>query len=185
MNISSLPEFDGHESVHFIADKISGLRSFIAIHNTNRGPATGGTRYWHYENEREALRDALKLSRAMTYKCALADVPFGGGKAVILANKKPKTKALFEAYARGVNLLGGHFTTGEDVGIAEHDLRVMQKESKYINGRPGLAGELGPWAALGVFSAMQAALKAVFGNFEFRGKTFAVKGIGKVGGGLC
>ena len=185
MNITSLPEFDGHESVTFLHDRAAGLRSFIAIHNTNLGPATGGTRYAHYASEEEALKDALNLSRAMTYKCALADVPYGGGKGVIMANRKPKTKVLVAAYARGVNILGGRFTTGEDVGITEHDLRVMQKESKYVNGRPGLAGELGPWAALGVFSAMRAALKAIFGDSRIEGKTFAVKGLGKVGSELC
>ncbi|MEK7094396.1 MAG: Glu/Leu/Phe/Val dehydrogenase dimerization domain-containing protein, partial [Patescibacteria group bacterium] len=184
-NIEDFPEFDNHEEVLFFSDKKSGLRSFIAIHSTVLGPATGGTRCFHYRSELDALKDALRLSRSMTYKCALARVPFGGGKGVILlrADQK-KTSALIAAYAKKVNTLDGRFSTGEDVGLTEHDVSVMEKVSPYING-PRASGELGSWAALGVFMAMKSALKELFDSSSFEYRTFAIKGVGKVGSELC
>ena len=132
-SLRKLPEFDNHEFVSFANDKRTGLRSIIALHNTNLGPAAGGTRYWYYSSEEEALGDVLKLSRAMTYKCALAGVPYGGGKAVIMADRRNhKSPVLIRAYARKINLLGGNFITGEDVGIEERDIKVMVRESKFI-----------------------------------------------------
>lgn len=181
-SISQLPEFDQHEQVLFGTDEKTGLKSFIAIHNTNLGPATGGTRYAQYASEEEGLRDALRLSRAMTYKCALARVPFGGGKSVILADpRKPKTSALLRVYAERVNFLGGRFTTGEDIGITQSDLRVMQRVSPYVNGRARAGGDLSPWAALGVYYAIRAGFQAVFGHADVRGRRVAIKGLGKVG----
>ncbi len=180
-SITDLPEFDNHELVVSMADSSIGLQAFIAIHNTNLGPATGGTRYYTYSFPLTALRDALRLSRMMTYKCALAGVPFGGGKGVILADPKKKKSPILRAYARRINLLRGSFTTGEDVGITLSDIDVMLKESKFINGKPDKAGDLAPWAALGVFHAMSAALKATYGTSDFTGRTVAVKGLGKVG----
>ncbi len=181
-----LPEFDKHKLVSFFYDKATGLRGFIGIHNTKQGIAVGGTRYWNYKSEDEALADALKLSRAMTYKCALAKVPYGGGKAVIIANPaliKDKQKLLV-AYARAVNMLHGTFYTGEDVGISEQDVSVLMKESKFMIGRPGFAGDPSPWASLGVFYAIQAGLTFLFGSGKIEGHTFAIKGAGKVGGEL-
>ena len=185
MDISKFPEFDNHELVSFFHDKPTGLKGFIAIHSTNLGPAAGGTRYWSYPSEEEALQDVLNLSRAMTYKCAVAKVPYGGAKAVIIADpKKAKTRNFLAAYAQVVNLFKGNLITGEDVGIDERDIEILTKYSKFIVGRKTKAGDLSPWAALGVFSAMQAALSLVFGENHLERKTFAVKGLGKVGGEL-
>ncbi len=184
--IEELPEFDGHQTVSFIHDADTGLRGFISIHNTHLGPATGGTRYWRYDSEIDALRDALKLSRAMTYKCALAGVRYGGGKAVIMKDARhPKGAALLRAYAGMINTFNGNFYTGEDVGMAERDVEFLAKHSPFINGLPDRAGDPAPWAALSVFYAMEAGMKAVFGTAGMRGKTFAIKGLGKVGSELA
>src|SRR3989344_3614488 len=180
----SLPEFDDHELILDLRHEASGLDGFIVIHNSALGPATGGTRYWHYASKEEALRDALKLSRSMTLKCALADVPHGGGKAVIIANReKPKSIALFRAYDEKLNSLNGQFTTGEDVGITHEDLIIMRKFSRYINGRQ--AGDLGPLTAYGVYLAIKEGLQSVFGDKVIKNRSFAIKGLGKVGTELC
>ena len=180
--IADLPEFDNHELISFISDKKTALRGFIVIHNTNLGPATGGTRYWPYSSEETALKDGLRLARAMTYKCALAGVPYGGGKAVLMADKHyPKTEKFLAAYAKRINLLNGQYYTGEDVGINQKDVDVLTKYSKFIVGRKNLAGELGPWASLGVFFSIKAALYEIFGSEKISGKTIAIKGLGKVG----
>ncbi len=186
INIENLPEFDNHEMVSFFYDEKTGLKGFISIHNTNLGNATGGTRYFKYNSDEEALRDGLRLSRAMTYKCALANVPYGGGKAVLIRDdKKPKTKEFLFAYAKKINLLGGNFNTGEDVGISEKDAEILAQKSKFIIGGPNGAGDPSPFASLGVFYATRAALKSVFGNEEIKGKSFSIKGLGKVGFELC
>lgn len=186
LEIEKLPEFDNHELVSFFYDKISGLRGFIVIHNTNLGPSAGGTRYWPYSSDEEALRDALRLSRAMTYKCALAEVPYGGAKAVIIGNpKKPKAKKLLVEYAKRVNLLKGNYITGEDVGVTLEDVNILSQYSKFIAGSEHKGGDLGPWAALGVFAAIKGALKVVFGSNEIKDRTFAIKGLGKVGMNLA
>ncbi len=186
LDIANLPEFDNHEAVVYAVDEKVGLRSFIAIHNTNLGPATGGTRYWNYISEEEALRDALRLSQAMTYKCALSRVPYGGGKGVIIGNShNPRKRHLFAAYAQRVNILNGSFYTGEDVGLTADNLRVLEKESKFVIGRERIAGNPSPWAARGVYYAILAALQAVFGDSEISGRMFSIKGVGKVGSVLC
>jgi len=186
-NIEKLPEFDGHELVSFFYDEKTGLRGFIVIHNTNLGPAAGGTRYRNYKSEEDALRDVLNVSRAMTYKCALAGLPYGGGKgAIIKDDKKPKNKLYLETYAKKINLLNGSFFTGEDVGISVEDVKILAQKSKFILGKPDSLGDPSPWAtALGVFYAIKAALKEVFGSEEIKGRTFAIKGLGKVGFDLC
>ncbi|MBI3589391.1 MAG: Glu/Leu/Phe/Val dehydrogenase [Candidatus Liptonbacteria bacterium] len=184
--IEKLPEFDNHELVSYFSDKKTGLRGFVAIHNTNLGPAAGGTRYWPYPSEEEALRDVLNLSKAMTYKCAIARVPYGGAKTVIIADpKKLKTRNFLAAYAKVVNLFKGNLITGEDVGMEQKDIDVLVRHSRFIVGRKNKAGDLGPWAALGVFSAMQAALSLVFGENHIERRTFAIKGLGKVGSELA
>ena len=184
MAIETLPEFDAHELVRSFYDPETGLRNIIAIHNTDLGPAVGGTRYLQYSSEEEALRDALRLSRAMTYKCALAGVPFGGGKSVIIATGA-KSSALLQAYARNLNGLGRQFFTGEDVGITQDDVDILAKKSKFIIGGLHRAGDPSPWAALGVFVSIKSALKAVFGRDDLQGRTIAIKGLGKVGGELA
>jgi leucine dehydrogenase len=186
MDAANLPEFDDHELVGFISDTKTGLRGFVAVHNTNRGPATGGTRYWQYTSEQEALKDALRLSRAMTYKCALADVPYGGGKAVIInTGRTPKNKEFLKAYAKRINLLKGTFYTGEDVGVNQKDVDCLSKYSPYIIGSRNLAGDPGPWAALGVFNSLLTAFKEVFGSEDIHNRSIAIQGLGKVGFGLA
>lgn len=177
-----MSEFNNHEMVSFFYDKKTGLKGFICIHNTNLGSATGGTRYFEYETEEDALRDGLSLSMSMTYKCALAGVPHGGGKAVIIKNgHKPKNEAYLKMYAEKVNMLHGNFTTGEDLGIDGRDIEILAKYSEFINCRESIGGNPSPFAALGIFYSVKPALKAVFGSEEIKGKTFAIKGLGKVG----
>jgi len=182
--ISEFPEYDDHELVASISDERVGLRGFIALHNVTLGPATGGTRYWHYASGEEALKDALRLSRAMTYKCALAGVPYGGGKAVIMANDRVlKDEKFLKSYARKINLFKGNFYTGEDVGISQDDVNRLAKHSPYIVGRR--AGDSSPWAALGVFNALSAAMEEVFGSEDFENRAIAIQGLGKVGMGIA
>ncbi len=181
-DIAHLTEFDNHELVSLMVDEITGLYGFIAIHNINLGPAVGGTRYWNYSSEHEALKDVLRLSRAMTYKCALAGVPYGGGKAVIIGNQKTvKDDKFLKAYGGKINLLRGGFFTGEDVGINQTDVDKIANYSPYIIGHKRLAGDPSPWAALGVFNALLASVKEVFGSNDLRNRTIAIKGLGKVG----
>lgn len=185
-NLSCFSEYDNHELVYEIKDKDTKLHAYIAIHNTNLGPATGGTRFFFYESKNHAIKDVLKLSKAMTYKCALAGIHYGGGKGVIVGNHKNiKTNALLKKYAEAVNQFKGKFTTGEDVGLTKSDIMVLSKYSEYIHGRKDGVGELGPWAALGVFKAIQASFDFKFGSSDITNRSFAVKGLGKVGSALC
>lgn len=185
-DLKYLPEYSDHELVCEIEDKETKLRAFIAIHNTNLGPATGGTRFFFYKTKEDALNDVLRLSKAMTYKCALANVNYGGGKAVIIGDPKEiKTDNLLKLYASAVNELKGKFTTGEDVGLTNNDIMLLSRESKYIHGRPNGAGDLAPWAALGVFYSIKSALAFKFGSRDIKGHSFAIKGVGKVGAELC
>jgi len=184
--LAQFKEYDGHESVYFFHNEVHGLRGFIALHKTRGGHATGGTRYYSYTHEDDALRDVLNLSRAMTYKCALADVPYGGGKAVIIADRmRPKTIDALRAYGAYINALEGKFSTGEDVGITEDDVVAMAQSSSHINGLPEIAGDPSPWAARSVFVAMEAALEYLTGTSNFQGKRIAIKGLGKVGSELA
>lgn len=177
-----LPEFSGHEQVLRFEDTETGLLGFVAIHNTNLGPAVGGTRMFPYKSERDALQDVLRLSRAMTYKCALAGVRFGGGKAVIIANpKKDKTEALIRVYARLIGSLDHQFFTGEDVGISESDVRLMLQEADTFIGKPGLAEDPSPYAALSTLSSIKASAKHILLKPGITGLKVAVKGVGKVG----
>ncbi len=187
LDANTLFEFDNHKKVLRVEDTTSGLLAFISIHNTNRGPAIGGTRYWHYEREEDALKDSLRLSRAMTYKCAIAEVSFGGAKGVILAPKEDKESkdAILIAYAKALAELGEPFYTGEDVGLNEHDVQVLEKHSNTIVGRPEVGGLPARWAALSVFYAMEGALLMQTGSPSFEGKKIAIKGLGGVGIDLC
>ena len=186
-DIEKLPEFDGHELIIRLYDKATGLRGFLAIHNTNVGPAVGGTRFCYYKSEEDALRDALRLSRAMTYKCALAKVPYGGGKAVLMAPRSAsaantlKNEKYLAAYARKVDFLNGGFFTGEDVGMTENDIKMLVRHSSHIIGKPKVGGMPAHWAALGVYESMRATLKAAYGSESFKDKTVAIKGLGNVG----
>jgi leucine dehydrogenase len=190
MGVFDHAEFDKHESLHFINDASSGLRAIIAIHSTTLGPAAGGCRYWSYAADADALTDALRLSRGMTYKNAVAELPFGGGKAVILADEAaPKTPELLTAFALAVDSLGGRYVTAEDVGMSVDDMRHVQQQTQYVSGLPqsgeNAGGDPSPWTALGVFLGLQAAVKARLGKDSLDGLTVAVQGVGHVGAHLC
>lgn len=186
-DLRKFKEFDDHKLVIKTEDKKAGLRGFIAIHNDNLGlPAVGGTRMFPYSSEKVALKDVLKLSRAMTYKCAMARVPHGGAKGVIIGDpKKDKTEKLLEVYAKQVNALGGKFYTGEDVGLTENDIALMLKYSSFFNGSPALAGDPSPYAALSTFYSIQSAVSFVNNNKSLYGLKVAIKGVGKVGKALA
>lgn len=186
LEIERLPEFDNHEAVICATDRKSDLRCFIVLHNTSFGSALGATRFWYYDSEEDALRDALRLSRAMTYKCALARIPYGGGKGVIMADEKfSKNGNLLKRYAQLVDGLKGRFYTGEDVGLNGKDVRKMASVTRYIVGKlPKRSDDPPYWTALGVFYAIQAALAMRFGDADIRGRKVAVKGLGKVGTAL-
>lgn len=184
------PDFDAHEGVHFFHDEVSGLRCVIAVHSTARGPSAGGTRMWNYASGPELLTDALRLSQGMSYKNAMADIPFGGGKAVIWGDsKRDKTEALFEAFGRAVQSLQGAYYTAEDVGISTDDILVASRETEFaaglsIEGAPG-SGDPSPVTARGVFMGIQLASARVFGTSDLSDRTIAVQGVGHVGGYLC
>jgi leucine dehydrogenase len=164
--------------------KHSSLKGFIAIHNDILGPALGGTRIANYSNSKQALIDALRLSEAMTYKCAVAGLPFGGGKGVIINQPGISKSELLRQYAEVVNKLKGRFHTGEDVGLEEKDVQEMLKISPYFIGKTGQAGDPSYYAALSAFNSIKVALFHVFGSQKIQGRTFAVKGVGKTGRAL-
>ena len=183
LDFKKIKEFDNHKLVIRIEDKDAGLKGFIAIYNDNLGsPAVGGTRMFPYASEKDALIDVLKLSRAMTYKCAIARLPHGGAKGVIIGDpKKDKTEKLLKAYAKIVNSLKGKFCTGEDVGITQNDVNIMLKVSDYFIGKPKFAGDPSPWASLSAFYSIQSAINFVYKKDSLRGIKVAIKGVGKTG----
>lgn len=190
MSVFDHPEFDGHESVHWFSDRASGLRAIIAIHSTALGPAGGGCRRWTYASDADALTDALRLSRGMTYKSAVAGLRFGGGKGVILAAPDaPKTPELMAAFGRAVDSLGGRYVTAEDVGMTVEDMRQVRSQTRYVSGLPprgkAAGGDPGPWTALGVFLGLSAAVRFADGSDDLGGLTIAVQGAGSVGLQLC
>jgi leucine dehydrogenase len=190
MGVFDHPEFDDHESLHFINDPASGLRAIIAVHSTVLGPAAGGCRRWSYANDADALTDALRLSRGMTYKNAIAELPFGGGKSVILAaDSAPKTPELLTVFGRAVESLAGKYITAEDVGMSVDDMRYVQQETRYVSGLPqsgdSAGGDPSPWTALGVFLGIEAAVKVRLGKDSVEGLSVAVQGVGHVGAHLC
>ncbi len=185
MNVFDSPDFDHHEQVAFFDDKATGLKAIIAVHSTALGPACGGTRMYPYAGTDEALTDVLRLSRGMSYKNAIADLPLGGGKAVVLGDPaKDKTEARLAAYAKAVNALDGRYITAMDVGIGPKDMPVIARVTKHVAGydQPGKkGGDSGPLTALGVFVGLKAAVKHRLGADTTKGLTVAVQGLGKVG----
>jgi len=183
-------EFDGHELVVFGHDAPTGLRAIIAVHSTALGPAAGGCRMWPYEGTAEAVADVLRLSRGMSYKNAMAGLPFGGGKAVIIGEpRKTKTPALLEAFGRLVDSLGGRYITAEDVGTTIADMEQVARTTRYVSGLGAAAGEAGgdpgPKTALGVYLGIKAAVRFRLGRPDLKGLTIAVQGVGGVGYHLC
>ncbi|MCL1048842.1 amino acid dehydrogenase [Shewanella abyssi] len=178
--------FDDHEQVVFCQDKESGLKAIIAIHNTNLGPAVGGCRMWHYESDDEAITDVLRLSRGMTYKNALAGLTMGGGKSVIIADPKVKDReALFRAFGRCIDTLGGKYYSAEDVGVSTADIMIAHQETPYMAGLEGKSGDPSPYTALGTFLGIKAAVKHQRGLDSLKGLKISVQGVGHVGYYLC
>jgi leucine dehydrogenase len=176
----------GHEQVLFCHDVASGYRGVIAIHSTRLGPAVGGTRFWNYDSEDDALIDALRLSRGMTYKCAAAGVPLGGGKSIIIGdNRIQDREKLFRAHGRFIQRLGGRYITAEDVGTSPADMEFIAQETSYVGGLAGKGGDPSPWTALGVFRSMQAAARYRWGADDLQGKRIAIQGCGNVGHNLA
>jgi len=185
------PDFDDHELVHFVTDRESGLRAVIAVHSTHLGPGAGGTRLWHYADEDLAITDALRLSRGMSYKNAMAGLPLGGGKAVILANDAARTKtpAMLAAFARAVHGLGGRYVTAEDVGMSVADMVAISKETPFVAGLPvaegAVGGDPGPHTSYGVYLGVRAAVQRALGKDSLAGLHIALQGAGSVAGGVA
>lgn len=179
-------DFDDHEQVVFVRDAASGLSGIIAIHSTHLGPAAGGTRFWHYADPASGMRDALRLSRGMSYKNAMAGLPAGGGKAVILADaNRTKTPEMLAAFARAVEGLGGQYITAQDVNITQKDMLTIAKYTSHVGGMPDQGGDPGPYTARGVYLGVKAAAKRALGTDDLKGVRVAVQGVGSVGGGMA
>lgn len=178
-----------YEQLVFVQDETAGLKAIIAIHDTTLGPALGGCRMWTYASEEDAIEDALRLARGMTYKAAAAGLNLGGGKTVVIGNPKAvKSEALFRSLGRYIESLGGRYITAEDVGTTVQDMDLIHQETKYVTGVSeafGSSGNPSPMTALGVFRGIQASAKEVFGSDSLAGKTVAVQGVGNVGYYLC
>ncbi|HWH18009.1 MAG TPA: Glu/Leu/Phe/Val dehydrogenase dimerization domain-containing protein [Allosphingosinicella sp.] len=184
------PDFDDHEVVHFVTDIKSGLKAIIAIHSTYLGPGAGGVRFWHYPNTGDAVADVLRLSRGMSFKNAMAGLPLGGGKAVILADEaRTKTPEMLAAYGRMVERLGGSYVTAEDVGMSVADLVEVSKQTKYVSGLPvaegAVGGDPGPHTSYGVFLGVKASVRRKLGRDSLSGLHLAIQGAGSVASGLA
>jgi len=175
----------GHESVLFCSDRATDLRAIIAVHSTTLGPALGGLRMWPYVSEAAALEDALRLSRGMTYKAAVAGLNLGGGKAVIIGDpERDRSPALFRAFGRFVEALGGRYITAEDVGTQVQDMAHIRMETSHVAGlaeEAGGSGDPSPVTALGVLAGIKTCLEIIYGTPELKGRKVAIQGVGKVG----
>ncbi len=178
-------ESTSHEQIVFCQDNATGLKAIIAIHNTVLGPGLGGTRMWYYEHEKDAVKDALRLSRGMTYKAAVAGLNLGGAKAVIIGDPKTqKSEALMRKFGRFVNNLNGKYITAEDVGTTTKDMEYVNMETEHVVGLPesmGGGGDPSPVTAYGTYMGIKASAKQAYGSDSLAGKKVAVMGIGKVG----
>ena len=185
MNVFPRIQEHGHEQVVFCHEESSGLRAIVAIHDTTLGPSLGGVRMWDYASEDEALVDVLRLSRGMSYKASVAGLNLGGGKAVIIGDhKRQKSEALFRAFGRFVDSLGGRYITAEDVGTSVQDMEWIATETKYVTGiavARGGSGDPSPVTAYGVYKGIKAAVKEKTGSKDLAGVAIAVQGLGKVG----
>lgn len=187
--LTYMEEYD-YEQLVVCQDKNSGLKAFIAIHDTTLGPALGGLRMWTYNSESEAIEDALRLARGMTYKNAAAGLNLGGGKAVIIGDpKKDKNPAKFRAFGRYVESLNGRYITAEDVGTKEEDMDLIHLETDFVTGTSTTDGSSGgdpsPVTAYGIYKGIKASAKEAFGDDSLEGKTIAVQGVGNVAFTLC
>lgn len=183
-SVFELMQSMGHEQVVFCHDPNSGLNAIIAIHNTTLGPALGGTRLWPYHNSDEAIVDALRLSRGMTFKAAISGLNLGGGKAVIMADPSQKSEALWRRYGKFVDSLNGKYITAEDVNTAASDMEFIAMQTDHVTGVPeymGGSGDPSPFTAYGVFMGMKASAKKAWGSDDLSGKKILVQGVGHVG----
>ena len=189
MEIFQYMEKYDYEQLLFCQDRVSGLKAIICIHDTTLGPALGGTRMWTYESEDEAIEDALRLAKGMTYKNAAAGLSLGGGKAVIIGDpRRDKSEAMFRAFGRFIQGLNGRYITAEDVGTTVADMDIIHEETDYVTGISpsfGSSGNPSPVTAFGVYRGMKAAAKEAFGTDSLSGKTIAVQGVGNVAYNLC
>jgi len=185
------PDFDDHEGVHLFTDPASGLQAVIAVHSTALGPAAGGVRFWHYADSDGAITDALRLSRGMSFKNAMAGLPMGGGKGVVLAARPGDTITVpqLEAFGRAVESLGGRYVTAEDVGMSEASMKTIATMTRHVSGLPVAAGSAGgdpgPFTAMGVYLGVKAAAKRGLSADSMKGVHVAIQGVGSVGGGLA
>jgi leucine dehydrogenase len=174
----------GHEQVVYCNDEATGLKSIIAIHDTTLGPALGGTRMWAYNNMDEAVTDALRLSRGMTFKAAISGLNLGGGKAVIIGDPTMKSEMYWRRYGKFVNSLGGKYITAEDVNTSTSDMEFISKETSHVTGKPeydGGSGDPSPFTAYGTFVGMKACAHKAWGSDSLEGKKILVQGVGHVG----
>lgn len=179
--LSSLP-IPGYEKVVYFRDDTVQLEGYIAIHSTKRGPALGGTRFWPYSSKEEALSDVLRLAEGMSLKAAAADLPLGGGKAVLIGNPNTlKSPAYFHAYGDVINTLNGLYITAEDMNINTDDIQCIAETTSFVVGRLGLAGNPSPWTALGVYQGVKASLDFVFPGKPLNDVSFAIQGVGETG----
>jgi len=185
--IQSLPDFTNHEEIVFVQDEDTGLQALIAVHNRSRGPGTGGTRFWRYDNFESAASDVLRLSMGMTYKNAMAELPFGGGKAVILAPQKFKTNRaeFMRAFGRAVESLEGRYCTAEDVGTSCNDMAEVAKSTGHTFGLVETSGDPSPYTARGVLLGIEESVREVFKADSLKGIRVLVQGVGNVGYHLC
>jgi leucine dehydrogenase len=185
-----LPDFDAHELIQFVTDEQTGLRAIIAVHSTHLGPGAGGARFWHYAQDEQALTDALRLSRGMSYKNAMAGLPLGGGKSVLLAPpERQKSADYLAAFGRAVDGLGGRYVTAEDVGMSVSDMIEIRRQTKFVAGLPaegsGVGGDPGPHTSLGVFLGLKAAVRRALGKDSLGGLHIAMQGAGSVATGVA
>jgi len=191
MNKFEYMEQYGFEQLCFFQDKDTGLKAITCIHNTVLGPALGGTRIWNYADEETAVEDVLRLARGMTYKSAMAGLQLGGGKSVIIGDVKElrkdsvRTEAFWRAFGRYVNGLAGRYITAQDVGTIPQDMVHINMETDYVVGLGGRSGDPSPYTALGVYKALLACCKHVYGADSAKGKTIAIQGMGSVGYALA
>lgn len=184
-------DYDEHELVQLVHDIGSGLTAIIAIHSTHLGPGAGGTRFWHYADPAAAMRDVLRLSRGMSFKNAMAGLPMGGGKAVIIADAdRAKTPQMLAAFGDAVEALGGRYVTAEDVGISEADMVAIAQRTAHVSGLPvdgagAAGGDPGPFTALGIYHGIKIAVSHKLGKDSLAGVHVAVQGAGSVGGGVA
>jgi leucine dehydrogenase len=183
-------DFDAHEDLHFVWNEECGLKAIIAVHSTHLGPAAGGCRFWHYADPAQGLTDALRLSRGMSYKNAMAGLPLGGGKAVIIADEnRTKSPEMLHCFGKAVDRLCGRYVTAEDVGMSVVDMIEIRRQTPFVAGLPveggDVGGDPGPHTSLGVFLGLKAAVRRGLGKDSVNGLHIALQGAGSVATGVA